>query len=51
MSLMPGTLPSGAMEGGGVAIHCLDIAQPVAEQLATEESLFVRALGDEQDND
>jgi multicomponent Na+:H+ antiporter subunit E len=51
MSLMPGTLPSGATEGGGVAIHCLDVAQPVAEQLATEESLFVRAFGDEQDND
>jgi multicomponent Na+:H+ antiporter subunit E len=51
MSLMPGTLPSGAKEGGGIAIHCLDVAQPVAEQLATEESQFVRALGGTQDND
>jgi multicomponent Na+:H+ antiporter subunit E len=51
MSLMPGTLPSGAMEGGGIAIHCLDVVEPVAEQLATEESLFVRALGGVQDND
>ena len=50
MSLMPGTLPSGE-DGGGIAIHCLDVAQPVAEQLATEESLFVRALGGTQDND
>ena len=51
MSLMPGTLPAGPMEGGGIAIHCLDVAQPVAEQLAGEESLFVRALGGAQDND
>jgi multicomponent Na+:H+ antiporter subunit E len=51
MSLMPGTLPSGATDDGGIAIHCLDVAQPVAEQLATEEALFVRALGGMQDND
>jgi len=51
MSLMPGTLPSGAVAGGGIAIHCLDVAQPVAEQLAAEESLFVAALGGTQPND
>lgn len=51
MSLMPGTLPSGPTEGGDVAVHCLDVIQPVAEQLAIEESLFVRALGGAQDND
>jgi multicomponent Na+:H+ antiporter subunit E len=51
MSLMPGTLPSGENDSGGIAIHCLDVAQPVAAQLATEESLFVRALGGTQDND
>jgi multicomponent Na+:H+ antiporter subunit E len=51
MSLMPGTLPAGPIEGGGIAIHCLDVAQPVTEQLAGEESLFVGALGGAQDND
>jgi multicomponent Na+:H+ antiporter subunit E len=51
MSLMPGTLPSGPTEDGGIAIHCLDVTQPVAEQLAAEESLFVRALGGAPDND
>src|SRR5215475_6359729 len=49
MSLMPGTLPSGAIDDGGIAIHCLDVTQPVAEQLATEESRFVHALGGAQD--
>jgi multicomponent Na+:H+ antiporter subunit E len=48
MSLMPGTLPSGPTAGGGITIHCLDVAQPVAEQLAAEESLFVQALGGTQ---
>ena len=51
MSLMPGTLPSGPTEDGGIAIHCLDMAQPVAEQLAAEETLFVRAFGGAQNND
>jgi multicomponent Na+:H+ antiporter subunit E len=47
---MPGTLPSGTAKDGGIAIHCLDVTQPVAEQLATEETLFVEALGGEQSN-
>ena len=47
-SLQPGTLPSGPAEGGGVAIHCLDVTQPVVEQLAMEETLFIQALGDGQ---
>jgi multicomponent Na+:H+ antiporter subunit E len=50
-SLLPGTLPSGPDAGGGLAIHCLDVTQPAAEQLATEESLFVEALGERRDND
>jgi multicomponent Na+:H+ antiporter subunit E len=44
-SLLPGTLPSGAAEGGGVLIHCLDTDQPVAQQLAAEEALFAKAIG------
>jgi multicomponent Na+:H+ antiporter subunit E len=44
-SLMPGTLPSGDSEDGGIAVHCLDVTQPVVEQIAAEEALFVQALG------
>jgi multicomponent Na+:H+ antiporter subunit E len=47
VSLLPGTLPSGSNDSGGLVIHCLDIGQPVVEQLAVEETLFVRALGGE----
>jgi multicomponent Na+:H+ antiporter subunit E len=50
MSLLPGTLPCGPAEGNGLAIHCLDVAQPVAEQLAAEEALCVQALGGSQRN-
>ncbi len=50
-SLLPGTLPSGPDAGGGLAIHCLDVTQPVADQFATEESLFLEALGERRDND
>lgn len=48
ISLLPGTLPSGSDDDSGLVIHCLDIGQPVAEQLAAEEALFVRALGGER---
>jgi multicomponent Na+:H+ antiporter subunit E len=44
-SLLPGTLPSGSDESGAVVVHCLDITQPVAEQLAREEALLEHALG------
>jgi multicomponent Na+:H+ antiporter subunit E len=44
-SLLPGTLPSGPDASGGLAIHCLDVTQPVARQLAEEEALFAEALG------
>jgi multicomponent Na+:H+ antiporter subunit E len=46
MSLLPGTVPSGSDERGRVLIHCLDVEQPVAAQLAAEEALFVRAIGE-----
>jgi multicomponent Na+:H+ antiporter subunit E len=45
MSLLPGTLPCGPAEGNGLNIHCLDVTQPVVEQLAAEEALCVQALG------
>jgi multicomponent Na+:H+ antiporter subunit E len=44
-SLLPGTLPCGSAESGGLVIHCLDTEQPVLEQLAAEEALFVQVLG------
>jgi multicomponent Na+:H+ antiporter subunit E len=45
MSLLPGTVPTGSDEKGRLRIHCLDVEQPVAAQLAVEEALFVRAVG------
>jgi multicomponent Na+:H+ antiporter subunit E len=44
-SLMPGTLPTGANEQDELLIHCLDVGQPVAANLAAEERLFIRAFG------
>ena len=45
MSLVPGTTPAGLDESGGLVVHCLDIDQPVVEQLAAEETKFTRAWG------
>lgn len=44
-SQVPGTVPAGPAEGGGLLVHCLDVRQPVVAQLAAEEALLVRALG------
>jgi multicomponent Na+:H+ antiporter subunit E len=44
-SLMPGTLPAGTDESGRLIYHCLDVEQPVLEELAQEEAQFVAALG------
>ena len=44
-SLMPGTLPTGTDEEGTLLVHCLDMSQPVAANLAAEEQLFIRAFG------
>jgi multicomponent Na+:H+ antiporter subunit E len=46
ISLLPGTVPTGSEEKGGLPIHCLDIQQPVAAVLAEEEALFVRVIGE-----
>jgi multicomponent Na+:H+ antiporter subunit E len=44
-SLQPGTLPVDTNQDGTLLVHCLDIGQPVAEQMAADEKHFVRALG------
>ena len=46
-SLMPGTLPTGIDEDGSLLVHCLDVRQPVAANLAAEERLFIQAVGGE----
>ena len=46
-SLMPGTLPTGTDQHGALLVHCLDVGQPVAANLAAEERLFIRAVGGE----
>jgi multicomponent Na+:H+ antiporter subunit E len=42
-SLLPGTVPCGEGEEG-LMYHCLDVADPVVEQLWEEERLLARAL-------
>jgi multicomponent Na+:H+ antiporter subunit E len=42
-SLLPGTVPCGE-EGDGVVYHCLDLGQPVIEQLSGEEARLARAI-------
>ena len=45
-SLLPGTLPSGYDAKGDLLVHCLDVGQPVAEQLAAEETRQAQAFGE-----
>ena len=42
-SLMPGSVPVGDSEDN-VVYHCLDIGEPVVEQMAAEERLLRKAL-------
>lgn len=42
-SLMPGTVPVGETDEN-LIYHCLDISQPVVEQLWTEERLLAKAM-------
>jgi multicomponent Na+:H+ antiporter subunit E len=44
-SLLPGTLPVDTNEDGTLLVHCLDIGQPVAAQMAADEEHFAQALG------
>jgi multicomponent Na+:H+ antiporter subunit E len=46
MSLLPGTVPIGADGNGRFVIHCLDVRQPVAAQLAAEEAVFARVIAE-----
>jgi multicomponent Na+:H+ antiporter subunit E len=43
-SLLPGTLPTGADQGGALLLHCLDVEQDVPAQMAEEEAAFLAAL-------
>jgi len=45
MSLLPGTVPTGAAGGGGLLVHCLDVEQPINAQLAAEEEHFSKVVG------
>ena len=51
MSLLPGTVPTGLAETGGLLIHCLDVGQRVAAQLAEEEALFAAVVKDLRGDD
>jgi len=42
-SLMPGSVPTGETESE-IEYHCLDVHQPVVEQLAAEERVYAAAL-------
>lgn len=44
-SLLPGTLPAGTDESGHLIYHCLDVEQPVLQELGQEEAQLVAALG------
>ena len=46
MSLQPGKLPVAAEVDGTLHIHCLDLREPVAEQLAADEAAFCETLRD-----
>lgn len=43
-SLLPGTVPIGPDTHDRLVVHCLDVAQPVAAQLAAEEALLMRII-------
>lgn len=43
-SLLPGTLPTRSDDGDLIAVHALDVRQPVAEQLADEEARLAAAI-------
>jgi multicomponent Na+:H+ antiporter subunit E len=48
-SLLPGTVAAGLEPDGALRVHCLDVGQPVAEQLAADEARLARALGADGD--
>lgn len=48
MSLQPGKLPISTGPDGTMLIHCLDLREPVAEQVAADEAAFCGILGAER---
>ena len=48
MSLQPGKLPVAVAADGALLIHCLDLREPIAEQVAADERAFCRILGAER---
>lgn len=42
MSLQPGKLPVAVAADGTLLIHCLDLREPIAEQVAADEVAFCR---------
>lgn len=50
MSLQPGKLPVAAEVDGTLLIHCLDLREAVAEQVAADEAAFRQILAPERHN-
>lgn len=44
MSLQPGKLPVAADASGTLLVHCLDLRQPVQEQISADEAAFHEVL-------
>lgn len=44
MSLLPGTVPIATNMRDHLVVHCLDVGQPVINQLAAEEALLLRTI-------
>lgn len=45
-SVLPGTLPAGRAAQGALIYHCLDVEQPIMEQLDIDQALLHDALGE-----
>jgi multicomponent Na+:H+ antiporter subunit E len=43
-SLLPGSVPCGESDGEFLSYHCIDVSEPVIEQLCAEERVLARAL-------
>jgi len=50
MSLFPGTMPTGLDASGNQIVHCLDVSQPVVDQLGQEEAAFRQAFAGMHDD-
>jgi multicomponent Na+:H+ antiporter subunit E len=43
-SLLPGTVPCGASDDQELLVHCVDVTQPIATQMARDEARFMDAV-------